>query len=117
MYKPTVKEEYYRQVKYYNGEEEILQEGELNLYGLKAIPYKAIFYYKDDGLNGAEVTFDDQEMMQVFETISEKHPNEPIDIVAKVGFEYSGITFKVVCGKDSIELKKVITDHMYRGIK
>lgn len=117
LYKPTAKEEFDRRLKYYNGEEEILKEGELDLYRLKAIPYKATFYYNDNGLNGAKVTFDDQEMMDVFETISEKHPNEPIDIVAKVGFEYSGITFKVVCGKDSIELKKVITDHMYQGLK
>ena len=85
-YKPTVKEEFDRQIKYYNGEEEIFQEGELLLYKQRAIPYKAEFYYMDDGLNGGDVFFDDQEMMQVFETISKKHPNEPFDIIAKVGF-------------------------------
>ena len=116
-YKPTVKEEFDRQIKYYNGEEEIFQEGELLLYKQRAIPYKAIFYYMDDGLSGGDVTFDDQEMMQVFETISKKHPNEPFDIIAKVGFEYRDMTFTVKCGEDSIPLEKVKIDNMFSGIK
>jgi Protein of unknown function (DUF2931) len=116
-YKPTVKERFDRRTKYYNGEEETLQEGELLLYKQRAIPYKAKFYYMDDGLNGGNITFDDQEMMQVFETISKKHPNEPFDIIAKVGFEYRDMTFTVKCGEDSIPLEKVKIDNMFRGIK
>ena len=115
-YKPTAKERFDRRTKFYNGEEETLQEGELLLYKQRAIPYKAKFYYVDEGLNGGNITFDDQEMMQVFETMSKKHPNEPFDIIAKVGFEYRDMTFTVVCGKDSIPLEKVKIDNMFRGI-
>jgi hypothetical protein len=116
-YKPTVKEDFDRQIKYYNGEEEIFQEGELLLYKQRAIPYKAEFYYTDDGLNGSDIIFDDQEMMQVFETMSKKNPNEPFDIIAKVGFEYRDMTFSVKCGEDSIPLEKVKIDNMFSGIK
>ena len=53
-------------------------------------------------------------------TIRNKHTierNEPIDIVAKVGFEYSNLAFTVVCGKDSIELKKARVEHMSGAVK
>lgn len=115
-YKPSVKELFDRDLMYYNGEQEILQEGELDKYKLKAIPYKVRFYYKDDGLCGGVVTFDDQEMMQVFESLSKKYPNEPIDIMVKVGFEYKDLTFTVISGKDSIPLKKVVIEKMFYGI-
>ena len=117
LYKPTAKERFDRQIKYFNGEEEILQEGELLVYKERAIPYHVDFYYLDDKLEWGEAYFDDQEMMQVFETLSQKHPNEPIDIVAKVGFEYSNLAFKVVCGNDSIELKKARVEHMSGAVK
>jgi hypothetical protein len=112
IYKPTVTEEFYRRLKYYNGEEEILKEGELDLYRKKAIPYKVSFYYKDNGIKGGQIIFNDQEMMRVFETLSKKYPNEPIDIIAKVGFEYRSMTFTVVCGKESIKLEKVELTNM-----
>jgi hypothetical protein len=115
-YKPSVKEEFYRRLKYYNGEEEILQEGELDQHRLKAIPYSVKFYYKDNGMNGGLITFNDQEMMEVFETVSKKHPNEPIDINVKVGFEYKDLTFTVVCGATSLPLKKVVIERMFKGI-
>jgi hypothetical protein len=74
------------------------------------------FYYKDNGMNGGLITFNDQEMMEVFETVSKKHPNEPIDINVKVGFEYKDLTFTVVCGATSLPLKKVVIERMFKGI-
>jgi hypothetical protein len=115
-YKPSVKELFERDLMYYNGEQEILQEGELDQHRLKAIPYKVRFYYKDDGLCGGIAIFNDQEMMEVFETMSKKHPNKPIDINVKVGFEYKDLTFTVVCGTTSLPLKKVVIERMFKGI-
>jgi hypothetical protein len=111
-YKLTVKERFDRQIKYYNGEEEILKEGELDIYLSRAIPYNIGFFYLDNELEWAEATFDDQEIMEVFEILSKKYPNEPMDIIANVGFEYRNITFTVVCGKDRIPLKKITLGNM-----
>jgi hypothetical protein len=112
LYKPDVKERFDRQIKYWNGEEEILQKGMLDTYRKKPLPSFMASFYLDTKLEWGEAEFDDQEIMHAFETISQKHPGEPIDIIAKVGFEYRDLTFTVVCGKDSIPLKKVELTNM-----
>jgi hypothetical protein len=112
LYKPDVKERFDRQIKYWNGEEEILQQGMLGTYRKKPLPCLARFYFEDVQFEWGKAKFDDQEIMNAFETISQKYPNEPIDIIAKVGFEYRDLTFTVVCGKDSIPLKKIVIEEM-----
>jgi hypothetical protein len=53
-------------------------------------------------------------MMHVFETLSQKQPNEPIEIVIKTTFMYKSLTFKVKCEDDKIALEKVKVN-MYKN--
>lgn len=70
----------------------------------KPLPWRTDFSYVE---HSSSIEFDKTEIMQAFKTIAKKHPNEPIEIVIRVGFEYRGLTFEVKCGEDSIPLEKV----------
>jgi hypothetical protein len=74
-------------------------------FSLKPLPWRTDFSYINN--YSSFVKFDKPEIMLAFKTIAQKNPNQPIEIVINVGFEYRGLTFKVKCGKDEIQLEKV----------
>ena len=45
--------------------------------------------------------------MNAFKTLSNKHPNKPIEIVINIKFMYKGLSFKVKCEGEEIPLEKV----------
>ncbi len=71
---------------------------------LKPLPWRTDFNYENG--YSSSVEFNKPELMAAFQTMSKKYPNEPLEIIVKIGFEYRGLTFAVKCGEESIPLEK-----------
>jgi hypothetical protein len=102
FYKPDVEEQ--RHCVYLNGEEEMLKGKNLTAYGRKALPYQVDFYFKE---KWAETEFDDTEVMNAFKELTKNNNNGQIEIVAKVAFQYTTMTFVAKAGNKEIALHKV----------
>ncbi|ELY2018668.1 DUF2931 family protein, partial [Flavobacterium psychrophilum] len=72
-----------RQVRYLNGETEIIPFDKLYLFQEKTLPsYVNFFFNKFNG----DVTFNGEELLLIFDKLSKKHPNKEITINVKVAF-------------------------------
>lgn len=101
-----------------NGEKEGIYEKELleNPYHERAVPLLMSMYFADgkaltfkDVNASVKVEFDEKEIMSAFEELAKEDKNIQIELMAKVKFQYEGLTFSVVAGKKEIPLLKTIT--------
>lgn len=101
-------------INYFNGEEEYFYKDELDkkLYHKKPLPQKMSLTFDKYWY---EAVFDWQEFYAACKSLAKNDPDAPIDIIAKVGFEYNTINFSVKSGERRIRLEKT-TGHMW-GIK
>ncbi|MFZ0597170.1 MAG: DUF2931 family protein [Flavobacterium sp.] len=100
-----------RRLEYVNGEEEIIEVKNKDLYQNKALPSYVRFYFSH---YNAEAEFDGEEVLKVFKTISKNHPDKNIEIEAKVGFMYKTTTFTVKCEDEEVPLEKTVVK-MYKN--
>ncbi|WP_267403911.1 MULTISPECIES: DUF2931 family protein [unclassified Chryseobacterium] len=90
---------------YFNGEANILypQDLEKNEYMTAAIPYHVNLSFT---VYNTEITFNDQEMLKVFEDFKKSDPGKPMDIIIKPTFQYNDMKVSVKCGDKEIPLEK-----------
>jgi len=91
---------------YYNGESialfaEVIKKQE---FLLQALPYNINLNFTK---KWAETYFDDKELMAAFKELTATNPNEPLEIVGKIGFMYNDMSFWVEAKGRRIPLNKV----------
>jgi len=97
----------------YNGESEYLIDTKATeIYKKDAIPYNVIFMMQK---YSAEIGFNDEELMKIFENFKEKHSGKPIDIVLVPSFMYKDIKVYAECDGEKVELKKVKIVEIWGG--
>ncbi|OAH65389.1 hypothetical protein AXA65_18320 [Chryseobacterium sp. FP211-J200] len=101
--------------RYYNGEftgflqpEEIAKKEYKNL----SIPYEIKFFFKK---YSTRITFNDQEMLSVFDALQKRHPDKPMDIIIKPTFEYTDFKLSVKCEYEVIPLEKYKVKGVWGG--
>lgn len=91
---------------YFNGEENSIFDPkvfERNEYEMKGIPKNVIFSFNK---YNAEINFNDQEILSVFDELQKKHPEKPLDILVMPTFMYKNIKLSVQCEDEIVPLKK-----------
>ena len=95
----------YRHCTYLNGEEEIIEgDSLLNNFMQKPLPWRIDFKFTE---KWAETEFNDEELMAAFKELTKENKDEPIEIIAKVGFMYNDVSFRIKTAKKEIPLTKV----------
>ena len=104
FYKPDFDERQY--ATYLNGEADIFYREELEKKQptLQPVPHDATLVFS---VKNAEAFFDEKETMAAFEELTKNNPQEPLEIVGKVGFMYKDMTFTVKSKDKEIPLRKV----------
>jgi len=89
----------------YNGETEYLKsKEEVDKYKEDSVPYNVMFSFFQ---NNAEIIFDDNEILKVFEDFNKQNPNDPIDIIVRPKFRYKDFEVFVKCKDKEIKLGKI----------
>ncbi len=103
FYKPD--EDVRQYATYLNGEAAIFYKEELQKKQptLQPVPNDARLIFST---KNAEVFFDEKETMVAFEELTKDNPEEPLEIVGKVGFMYKDMTFTIKSKNKEIPLKK-----------
>ncbi|MCE3074539.1 DUF2931 family protein [Chryseobacterium gwangjuense] len=97
----------------YNGESEYLIDTKATeIYKKDAIPYNVVFMMQK---YSAEIGFNDEELMVIFEKFKEKHSDKPIEIVLVPSFMYKDIKVYAECDSEKVELKKVKVIEIWGG--
>ncbi|WP_336961607.1 DUF2931 family protein [Chryseobacterium contaminans] len=97
----------------YNGESEILMDAKsVAAYKPDGIPYDVNF---DFTKYNAEIIFNDEEMLRVFDTLKKSFPEQPIDIVLVPGFMYNDFKVVVQCKDKKIALEKFKVKRVWGG--
>ena len=89
---------------YLNGEEEIVSGADLDSFKLKPLPWRAELSFNE---KWADTEFDPEEIMAAFKELTKENKDEPIEIIAKVGFMYNDVSFRIKAAKKEIPLTKV----------
>lgn len=92
-----------RITEYLNGEQEMLRGDGLNQYRKLTPPYRVSFYFKQ---KMAEASFDREEILNAFKTVTKDSANLQVEIIAKVLNQYGGMSFVVKGGGKEIALNK-----------
>ena|SRR6218665_4061279 len=101
--------------RYYNGEfTGFLQPEEIakKEYKNQGIPYEIKFFFKK---YSTRITFNDQEMLSVFDALQKKHPDKPMDIILKPTFEYTDFKLSVKCEDEIVPLTKYKVKGVWGG--
>ena len=91
------------EITYLNGEGTIRLAKDVNTYVLNAPPLKANFYFNQ---KWAEAFFEDAEIRNAFEQITQDNKQQPVEVIGKVDFIYKDIAFKLKSGNKEIPLPK-----------
>ena len=104
FYKPDFDQRQY--IRYLNGESNVFFKDALakKLVSLQAVPYSGGLVFS---VKNADAYFDEKETMAAFEELTKDNPQEPLEIVGKVGFMYKDMTFSVKSKDKEIPLRKV----------
>jgi len=88
----------------YNGEEKFITEiKKAEEYYEESIPNICMIGFM---VYHTEIVFNDKEMLQVFNTLKSKYPDQPIDIVITPTFMYNEMKVSVKCGNEEVKLEK-----------
>jgi len=106
FYKPTDKDTL-RYNTYVNGEEDAFYKNELaaNSYLERPVPFGMHIFFAN---NLAKILFDEKETMAAFAALAKDNKNTPIELIAKVQFQNTGLTFVLKSGTKEIPLVKAV---------
>ncbi|MDR6544876.1 hypothetical protein J2810_000918 [Chryseobacterium rhizosphaerae] len=97
----------------YNGESEFLMDTQsAETYKQDGIPYDVNFFFTQ---YNAEIIFNDEEMLSVFDELKKLYPDQPIDIVLIPGFMYNDFTVVAQCKDKKIMLEKIKVKRVWGG--
>lgn len=99
---------------YFNGEATILYKDDVdkNEYLTASIPSHVYFTFLKFN---TEITFNDKEMLSVFDDLQNKHPGKPMDILVVPTFMYNDFKLSVKCEDEIVPLSKYKIENIWGG--